>query len=486
MLKLLILATLVLFSMQLNAQTAEPPSGDGSSDNPYQIETLGNLYWISQNEDEWDQNFIQTSDIDANDTENWSDGEGWQPIGYFIDDDEYAYFSGIYDGQDYIIEGLYIDRSSEDYIGLFGVTYDSTIENLGLVDIDVSGDEFVGGLVGYSYESTINNSSSTGNVSANCYVGILVGSNVNSIISNSHSTGDVTGYDAIGGLVGVQLEDSNLNNSYSSGDVSGDNSIGGLVGGNTSSTISESYSTGSVTGGNGAGGLVGVQIEGSDISNSYSTGAVNGDGRIGGLVGENYISTISNSYSIGSVDGDEYVGGLLGLCLGTTTNSYWNTETSGQMISADGEGRTTEEMTYPYADNTYVGWDFEDTWVADEDHSMNNGYPYLQQMQVSAEDDYIVSTQDIMIYNYPNPFNPDTTIYFELPNEITNPRVEIFNLKGRKVRELQPYIITGKQVGSVVWDGKDNNDKSVSSGVYLFRLKTDEYVSEADKMMLVK
>ncbi len=105
---------------------------------------------------------------------------------------------------------------------------------------------------------------------------------------------------------------------------------------------------------------------------------------------------------------------------------------------------------------------------------------------VVEADETEVSVSNYSISNYPNPFNPDTTIYFELPNEFTNPRVEIFNLKGRKVRELQPYITTGEQVGSVVWDGKDNNDKSVSSGVYLFRLKTDEYVSEADKMMLVK
>ena len=57
---------------------------------------------------------------------------------------------------------------------------------------------------------------------------------------------------------------------------------------------------------------------------------------------------------------------------------YWDMQTSGQPSSYGGEGRTTDDMAYPHATNTYVDWDFDTVWIADTDHSMNNGYPYLR------------------------------------------------------------------------------------------------------------
>jgi hypothetical protein len=82
------------------------------------------------------------------------------------------------------------------------------------------------------------------------------------------------------------------------------------------------------------------------VSNSYFSGNVTGDEYIGGLLGVN-TGTVSNCYSTGSVTGDGYVGGLVGMNFesrGTVSDSFWDTETSGQVTSAGGMGKSTAEM----------------------------------------------------------------------------------------------------------------------------------------------
>jgi len=124
--------------------------------------------------------------------------------------------------------------------------------------------------------------------------------------------------------------------------VIGEYYVGGLVGRNRG-TVSNSYSSGNVTGGQwGVGGLVGVNH--GTVSNSYSTCNMIGNGAIGGLVGSNGF-TVSNSYSTGDVAGSYDIGGLMGINdQGTVSNSFWDTQTSGQSTSAGGEGKTTAEM----------------------------------------------------------------------------------------------------------------------------------------------
>src|SRR5690554_873834 len=132
---------------------------------------------------------------------------------------------------------------------------------------------------------------------------------------------------------------------------------------------------------NSGGGLVGKNDEGL-IHSSYAAGEVTGNERIGGLVGEKHAGQIINSYAIGPVNVlDEearYYGGLTGSNYSSITNSYYNTITTGMDDTGKGEPRNTSEMTYPYAENTYVDWDFSTVWQAGEDYTFNNGYPFLQ------------------------------------------------------------------------------------------------------------
>ena len=160
-----------------------------------------------------------------------------------------------------------------------------------------------------------------------------------------------------------------------------DNSGGGLVGKNDEGLIHSSYAAGEVTGNERIGGLVGYNNQGS-ISSSYAVGTARGNERVGGLVGEKHAGQIINSYAIGPVNVlDEearYYGGLTGSNYSSITNSYYNTITTGMDDTGKGEPRNTSEMTYPYAENTYVDWDFSTVWQAGEDYTFNNGYPFLQ------------------------------------------------------------------------------------------------------------
>jgi len=98
----------------------------------------------------------------------------------------------------------------------------------------------------------------------------------------------------------------------------------------------------------------------------------------------------------------------------------------------------------------------------------------------------LLNTNDIQLTNYPNPFNPTTTITFELNTEsIKNTELEIYNLKGQKVKSFLINPSTTQPINSIIWNGTDDNDQPVSSGIYFIKLKNGN--SEATKkIMLMK
>ena len=77
------LVILLAMSASLLAQIdTEPSFGDGSPGNPYQISTLEHLFWITEDDENWDKHYIQTANIDAFSTSSWGDSnEGFLPIG---------------------------------------------------------------------------------------------------------------------------------------------------------------------------------------------------------------------------------------------------------------------------------------------------------------------------------------------------------------------------------------------------------------------
>ena len=302
-------------------------NGTGTPSDPFQIATLQELEWLSNEPLAWSYYFIQTADIDASLTSTWNGGEGFNPIG-----NSSTKFIGSYNGQGFVIDNLY-KNSINNESSLFGYTNGATISNLGVTNVSISGNSRTSGLVGYNTYSTITNCYTSGNITGYWTTAGLVGRNEYSNISNCFSTANInaTG-NHIGGLVGANDHDCTITNCYSSGNViCFDNQIGGLVGTNTNNA---------------------------EINLCYSTGNVSG--------------------------GTSYIGGLVGRTQNgaTTTNSFWDTETSGQATSTGGTAKSTVEMK-TQSTFTDEGWDFvgetingtDDIW--DINTAYNNGYPFF-------------------------------------------------------------------------------------------------------------
>ncbi len=89
--------------------------------------------------------------------------------------------------------------------------------------------------------------------------------------------------------------------------------------------------------------------------------------------------------------------------------------------------------------------------------------------QAAATEDIKVVTVD----NYPNPFNPSTTLSFAIPSQKTDERyaLHIYNIKGQLVRTLEKGVVGNRGlIRKVLWDGTDNLGIAVGGGIYFYRL----------------
>lgn len=167
---------------------------------------------------------------------------------------------------------------------------------------DVSGNESVGGIVGFLYgDGTVTACYSTGNVTASLqYAGGIAGAIGGSTISNCYATGYITGLNTIGGIVGNA-------DSQEIFDMNGE--VVDVI----TSVITECYSTGDVSGTSAIGGIVGWVLNGGIVSKCYSTGDVSAVlTSVGGIAGVKGRSTTINCYATGYIKGSNFVGGIVG------------------------------------------------------------------------------------------------------------------------------------------------------------------------------
>ena len=428
------------------SQTATAPSGSGTSGDPYQIDSLANLYWITQNSSSWNSYFQQTADIDASASSAWNSGNGFPPIG-----NQSTSFDGTYDGKGHTIDSIFISSINSDYVGMFGFVSDGAIRNLRLTNENITGASEVGGLVGISTGSgfALIDSCSTG--------GII--------------TGD--GLQEIGGLVGMATASTTIRNCYSTARVNGTNLVGGLVGHNDQGTM---------------------------ISNCYSTGSVNASGEgIGGLVGYNTHTSpasaqIVNSYTTGRLIGSgvSQVGGLAGANSGAISGSFWNTDSSGATgvgagFSCGATGATSSQMQ-TLSTFTGAGWDFvletvngtNDYWDMDTTHkAINHGYPFL-----SWEDHGAIALPVELTTFTGTSAGANAVLNWKTATEVQNAGFEIQRAAGSEqsavnsTNNQQSPAYSWMTVGYVSGAGASNaphsysfTDTIGSSGSYSYRLK---------------
>ncbi len=458
---LLIIIVSVICYMNAETTITQPSNlndaNAGTEENPIIIDNLGNLRWLSVSELYWGSEelkyfFVQTSDIDASETEQWNNGLGFKPIGnIFIDEidgeelTEHRYFFSDYDGDYHTISNLYIniDPSVNVACSLFGDIKSSNIKNLTLTNILVNGEnaEFSAGMVGMAFSSS--------NI-MNCFVN-------GTILSSTTS----------GGLVGL-IRDSNIATSGCKISISGNSTnIGGLVGHSSNNVIANCYTINTIE--------------------TYSSNS------FGGLISFSINNNISNCYTATTYSGVFYnIGALLGTAMNSNIDScLWNQSTSGlsQAIASNTDssinntnGYSTEQMN---SQSTFenLGWDFSTIWSMNE--TENNTYPFLTwEIETTPINDYDIEPLKNIISNYPNPFNPTTNISFSLKDE-SYVEISIYNLKGQRVTSLvNGRLDSGNH--TVVWNGDNVKGESVSSGIYFSKLKTDGEVVSICKMILMK
>jgi hypothetical protein len=342
-----------MFTMpaKMQAQTAVPPAaGDGTETNPYEIATIKNLFWLSQNNAEWNKHYIQTANIDASVSETWDNGAGFTPIG-----NENIKFTGTYYGLSHTIDNLYINRPNKNSVGLFGFVDQATaiINNLGVTNADVNGEKYVGTLAGRLRGGKVIECYSTGSVNAHLrIVGGLIGHIYQGTVKMSFSKANVSSDgDYLGGLVGYTNE-GNIHNCYSHSTVSGTSYIGGLIGKAVSTTIRFSYSKGQINHQGGYGGLVGVQ-------------------------------------TLSSADG-----------------CFWDIETSGLNTSALGIGKTSDEMK-SFSTFENAGWDITSDIYTNSsfkwgiNQEINDGYPCFVYEVNEPQPSFVLENPEIkMIQSY--------------------------------------------------------------------------------------
>ncbi len=359
------LLLIIILAFGIGGLAAQFAGGSGTLADPYRVQTpehLNNVRFYRN------AHFVQIADIDllqylSPGGAGYNSGQAWEPIGTETPDMSLR-FIGTYDGDGYLISNLLINRPSQHYIGFFGfLGVGSGVKNVGLVDANISGGMQVGGLVGGTDQAWVANCFVQGSVSSTAITGLLAGS-----IANG----------------------SNVQRCYSSGSVNAaGNTVGGLLGALSNySNLSASHSHTQVTSaGEAIGGLIGLHWISSSVTDCYSTGVVLSPGDdVGGLIGKQLYDALIQF-------------------------SYWDTQTSGLVYSAGGEGKSTAQM---YQQSTFIGWNFGTVWSINEGSS----YPFYQ-WQALQTPQY---SPEPGVYDYPvmvnltHP-NPSAGIYYRISED---------------------------------------------------------------------
>ena len=313
----LILLTYLIIAILITLfllQTAYALDGNGTSYTPYLVKTVEDLFWIAEQVNVHD-NIFSNVYFELNNDIDFEGVTNWIPIGQITYNNGYNrnYFAGIFDGKGNSIRNLSIEVLSDNYIGLFGWISGGTVINLNMINCNIKGNYYTGGIAGY-----INAYSTT----KNCYV-----------------DGYISGGEYVGGIAGYSGNGNIIDSCQNAATISGGHT-GGIVGGN-SQTIINCRNTGRIIGGSyAAGGITGTNndppyfITGA-IERCYNTGNVSGSGTVGGLVGNNYGGgAVNNCYNAGNISGlydVGSIGGIAGSNAGTTEHCY----NTGMVVSAN-------------------------------------------------------------------------------------------------------------------------------------------------------
>ena len=355
-------------------------TGEGTADSPYIISTADELKAFAQKANGGERTAYATlaADIDLNPGIIFNaDGtySGGEPEQWTTIED----FTGVFDGGQHYIKGLYINRPDEDNQGLFGDVA-CTVTNLGIENSYVCGAEYVGsicarngkgGVIELCYNSgTVEGSRNVGGIAGYAF-------DITACANDGNVTADVN---AAGGIAGTSQ--GNVTLCYNTGAVYAGNDAAGGVLGSSRGNVEKCFNTGNVSSGGGAwdsiGGVIGAistYSASAVIENCYNLGTVNGANQYaGGIVGSlGRKCHVVNNFNMGGLTGGAQFGNIAGSISSAASvdNSYYLFEEE----TADG-GKTAEQFAsgeVAYLLNTDEA---ELVWKQNIDNGEGNpGYP---------------------------------------------------------------------------------------------------------------
>lgn len=285
----------LIYKLEEAPEIYEEMLGDGTPENPFIIKNKPQFMKVKDN---MTASYKLNSDIDF-------ENDLWNPIGTDL-----TPFKGSFDGNGHVIKNFQSLHPKNTNVGLFGYISGSVIKNITIENLNISGNYYVGGLVGYAKNSEITNVSIKG-------------------------TGSVNAKSTVGGISG-QSENTNFHRVSTEININAQSNAGGLVGivqGSTN-TIENSFSNSNIVATVGyAGGFVGTP-SGLNITNSYSTSRVSAPKFVGGLIAD-------RAYSV------------------VVKNSYFDSTIS-KIEKPITQARTTEQLKNK---ETFVDWNFENIWT---------------------------------------------------------------------------------------------------------------------------
>mgnify|MGYP007012762150 FL=1 len=341
--------------------------GDGTQNNPFQIETAAQLAHFAKTVNEGEaylhKYIVLTADIDLANKE-------WTPIGNHSN-----LFKGNFNGNNHTVTGMQI-RGELDRVGLFGeckkFNVDSAIKNITVKDSVICGNKFVGAIVGSAEEINIENCRSIGNtINGETDVGGIcgkIGGYSVGKVSQCYNSSKVTGQGRVGGIAGMG---GIAENCLNTGEITiiGEayrSACGGIFGifgdATTSARVTACVNLGKVSGGESFGGIVGKTETSSTghISNCYyNMDAITGGfdagtaltaGQLCGALPEGLDSTI---WKEGGVDTSTAAATDTGSRFGTAAGTYINLT----KVAEIGETKTASVPVYNYVTTNGNDWD---------------------------------------------------------------------------------------------------------------------------------
>ncbi len=360
--------------------------GEGTKAKPYLISGAEELYLLSEKvykgESFEGKYFLLTKDIALNETDDFNLWQNrapqnkWTPIG-----GPNFEFSGVFDGGNHEISGIYINSENRNYAGLFGYVHQGEIKNLKITKSFIKAGDNTGILSGSLVKSKASGIEVSGIVLGKNQVGSVTGNLYKSTLSVIKSDADIEGGYYSGGIVGKTF-DSIIDSAIFKGFIKGEKGVGGIAGNSEKTEIKNTYETSSVIGEEFVGGISGHNDEESKIFASYSLGDIKGESAVGGIAGLNY-GIIESCYTKSRVEG-ELSGAIAGINSpedeedereqGEIINTYYAVDKTENAVGytdnpdeLDIVGLKAERLTLSYI-SSFI---FEGEYISEEDRVKN-------------------------------------------------------------------------------------------------------------------